>query len=94
MSPGRVPVPDALRARLAAAKAHGLAAFEHVTWDPATGAVVVEGDRCLGCRYCTWACPYDSPRFSAASGTVEKCTFCNHRLREGRDPACVSACWR
>ncbi len=60
--------------------------------DPVTGAVIIHADACLGCRYCTWACPHDAPRFSAALGTVEKCTFCSSRLAEGRVPACVARC--
>jgi Fe-S-cluster-containing dehydrogenase component len=62
------------------------------TRDPATGAVTVHGDRCLGCRYCTWACPHDAPRFNPAAGTIEKCTFCAERLAAGQEPACVARC--
>ncbi|HET6278101.1 MAG TPA: 4Fe-4S dicluster domain-containing protein, partial [Candidatus Polarisedimenticolia bacterium] len=60
--------------------------------DSATGAVLIEQDSCIGCGYCVWACPYDAPRFDAADGVMRKCTFCNHRLQEGLDPACVSHC--
>ncbi len=62
------------------------------TQDPATGAVTLHGDRCMGCRYCTWACPHDAPRFVTATGTVEKCTFCPSRLEQGLEPACVARC--
>ncbi len=62
------------------------------TRDAVTGAVLVDAERCIGCRYCTWACPYDAPRFNAGTGTVEKCTFCHHRLVDGGRPACVEAC--
>ncbi len=62
------------------------------TKDVVTGAVLIEAGRCIGCRYCTWACPYDAPRFNASTGTVEKCTFCRHRLVDGGVPACVTAC--
>lgn len=62
------------------------------TRDAATGAVTVHADRCIGCRYCTWACPHDAPRFNPAEGTVEKCTFCAERLEAGREPACVARC--
>ena len=60
--------------------------------DRATGAVLIDGARCIGCRYCTWACPYDAPRFASAQGVVTKCTFCNERVREGRQPACAAYC--
>jgi ferredoxin len=60
--------------------------------DPTTGFVTLDAELCIGCRYCTWACPYDSPQFDAASGVVKKCTFCDHRLAEERDPACVALC--
>lgn len=60
--------------------------------DPATGAVVSRIERCLGCKYCSWACPYDAPRFDAAAGIMGKCDFCQERLRTGLDPACVTAC--
>jgi Fe-S-cluster-containing dehydrogenase component len=60
--------------------------------DDATGAVTVDAQACIGCKYCTWACPYDAPRFDPAEGIVTKCTFCNHRLAEGKRPACVSEC--
>ena len=60
--------------------------------DPATGAVRLRPEACMGCRYCTWACPHDAPRFAEATGTVEKCTFCQERLERGQEPACVARC--
>lgn len=60
--------------------------------DPVTGAVLVDEERCIGCRYCAWVCPYDAPRFDRAHGVVIKCTLCDHRLQEGKVPACVEAC--
>ena len=60
--------------------------------DPATGAVTIDAERCIGCKYCTWACPYDAPRFNPELGVMEKCTLCDHRLAEGRPPACVANC--
>jgi len=60
--------------------------------DWATGAVLVDADLCIGCRYCSWACPFDAPRYDSDSGTVAKCTLCRHRLEEGKAPACTSLC--
>ena len=62
------------------------------TKDPSTGAVLIDGTRCVGCRYCVWVCPYEAPTYNGRFGTVEKCTFCDHRLAEGMEPACASAC--
>jgi DMSO reductase iron-sulfur subunit len=58
----------------------------------AEGLVLVDQDRCTGCRYCSWACPYQVPQFNLDSGTMEKCTLCAHRVTQGEQPACVAAC--
>ncbi len=60
--------------------------------DPHTGAIIHDADKCIGCTYCTWACPFDAPRFNPLKGTVEKCNLCNDRLKEGLIPACANAC--
>jgi Fe-S-cluster-containing dehydrogenase component len=49
-------------------------------------------DLCIGCRYCTWMCPYDAPKFISAKGVVEKCTLCKERIVEGRKPNCANLC--
>jgi formate dehydrogenase iron-sulfur subunit len=60
----------------------------------AQGAVVYDGDRCMGCRYCMMACPYGIPRYEwqAAVPYIRKCIFCNDRLASGQPPACTEAC--
>ncbi|UCE03695.1 MAG: dimethyl sulfoxide reductase anchor subunit [Candidatus Latescibacterota bacterium] len=60
--------------------------------DAATDAVLIEAAKCIGCHYCSWVCPYDAPRFDAEAGVMGKCTFCNHRLAAGSEPACVEQC--
>ena len=60
--------------------------------DPQTGAVLIDDASCIGCRYCSWVCPYDAPRFDTAAGVMQKCTLCSRRLAVGLAPACVGAC--
>jgi Fe-S-cluster-containing dehydrogenase component len=60
--------------------------------DLETGAVTVNQERCIGCKYCTWACPYDAPRYNPVNGVIEKCDFCIDRLKKGEAPACVCSC--
>jgi ferredoxin len=62
------------------------------TRDPATGRVDLDPELCIGCRYCSWACPYDAPKFDAPNGVMTKCTFCGHRQDQGLAPACVELC--
>ncbi len=65
-----------------------------ITKRPGDGIVLIDQDRCIGCRYCMWACPYGAPRFNETTKKVEKCTFCVHRVGAGENlrPACVDAC--
>lgn len=56
------------------------------------GAVIHHPERCMGCGYCTWSCPYDAPKINPALGYIEKCHFCAGRATEGIEPACVTAC--
>lgn len=56
------------------------------------GIVSVDASKCIGCRYCEWACPYRAPQFNAAAGVMTKCNFCKDYLEQGKPPACVAAC--
>ena len=56
------------------------------------GIVLIDSRRCLGCRYCAWACPYGAPQYDEQAGRMTKCTFCYDELEQGRPPACVAAC--
>ena len=60
--------------------------------DPVTGAVEIDSDLCIGCRYCIWNCPYDAPKQNRKSRVIEKCHFCFHRLENDMAPACSSSC--
>jgi Fe-S-cluster-containing dehydrogenase component len=60
--------------------------------DGVSGAVVIDPDKCMGCRYCIWNCPYDAPKYNRQEGIIEKCHFCFHRLEEEVEPACSSSC--
>lgn len=55
------------------------------------GAVQIELDKCIGCKACVAACPYDA-RYIHPAGFADKCTFCEHRLKQGKEPACVESC--
>ncbi len=55
------------------------------------GVVLVYQEKCVGCKACMAACPYDA-RFVHPEGYVDKCTFCIHRVEKGMNPACVSVC--
>ena len=56
------------------------------------GTVFVDDNKCVGCRYCEWACPYSAPQFNAATGHMSKCDLCKDYRDQGQDPAYVTAC--
>ena len=56
------------------------------------GLVGVNEDKCIGCRYCEWACPYSGPQFEENKNVMTKCDFCEDLLSMGQNPACVDAC--
>lgn len=55
------------------------------------GIVLVNHDKCTGCKACIGACPYEA-RYVHPDGYVDKCTFCIHRVKKGLLPACVTTC--
>ncbi len=56
------------------------------------GLVLINYDRCMGCRYCEWTCPYGALQFDPEQKIMTKCSFCADYLDEGKPPSCVSAC--
>ncbi|HUK65972.1 MAG TPA: 4Fe-4S dicluster domain-containing protein [Anaeromyxobacteraceae bacterium] len=58
------------------------------------GPVIYRGERCMGCRYCMVACPFEIPKYQydKLAPLVRKCTFCAKRQAEGKKPACAEAC--
>jgi molybdopterin-containing oxidoreductase family iron-sulfur binding subunit len=76
------------------------------TYKREDGIVMVDHHRCIGCRYCMIACPYNARFFNykesedwpnkeypkRSHGVAESCHFCAHRLDEAKRPACVEAC--
>ena len=56
------------------------------------GIVLVDAERCVGCAYCTQACPYEARFVNHETGKADKCTFCSHRVEAGLLPACVETC--
>lgn len=58
----------------------------------ADGMVLIDQDKCIGCRYCSWACPYGAPQFNEEKGVMSKCTMCVDLVSKGENPACVDGC--
>jgi Fe-S-cluster-containing dehydrogenase component len=62
--------------------------------DPVNGSVYYEAYKCIGCRYCQIACPFNVPRYEwdSAWPEVRKCQLCRHRFKEGKYSACAETC--
>ena len=58
----------------------------------ADGIVDFDGGRCIGCKSCMQACPYDALYIDPDTGTAAKCNYCAHRVEVGLEPACVIVC--
>lgn len=58
------------------------------------GPVVYDAAKCIGCRYCQYACPYGVPAYDWDNplGLIGKCEMCASRIAEGDKPACAAAC--
>jgi Fe-S-cluster-containing dehydrogenase component len=62
------------------------------------GIVLVNANTCIGCKLCSWACPYGAREYDQDEGVMKKCTLCVDKIynenldEESRVPACVSTC--
>ena len=56
------------------------------------GIVDFDNDRCIGCKSCMQACPYDALYIDPNEGTAAKCNYCAHRVENSYEPACVIVC--
>jgi formate dehydrogenase iron-sulfur subunit len=70
------------------------ACLVNAMYKTAEGPVIWKEDKCMGCRYCMIACPYDVPKFEYGSlnPKIRKCVMCYDRIKEGKIPACAEAC--
>ncbi|UCH61203.1 MAG: hydrogenase 2 operon protein HybA [Anaerolineales bacterium] len=66
----------------------------HALQKTAAGPVTYDPRRCIGCRYCMYACPFDIPRFEweEVLPEITKCTLCADRVAAGDGPACAERC--
>ncbi len=62
------------------------------------GIVLVDADKCMGCKLCSWACPYGAREYDEDAGVMKKCTLCIDRIYNenlaprDRAPVCVTTC--
>lgn len=55
--------------------------------------VQIDAEKCIGCALCVPACPYGARFMNERNeGKADKCDFCAHRVKEGKEPACAAVC--
>lgn len=60
--------------------------------DPVSGAVIINDKKCIGCKYCSWNCPYDAPKYDPVNHVIGKCNLCYSWQKPGMIPACAAGC--
>ena len=61
--------------------------------DPETGIVTMNPDKCIGCKYCIVACPYNVRFINEKTKAADNCNFClDSRLKKNQTPGCVESC--
>ncbi|HEV8183840.1 MAG TPA: 4Fe-4S dicluster domain-containing protein [Candidatus Angelobacter sp.] len=64
----------------------------HSLFRRSDGIVDFDNRRCIGCKSCMQACPYDALYIDPNNNTAAKCNFCAHRVEQNLEPACVIVC--
>ena len=64
----------------------------HASFQRKDGIVLVDPNKCILCGSCITACPYAARSVDLVTKTIDKCTFCAHRVDKGLLPACVETC--
>lgn len=62
------------------------------TYTTDEGIVLVDETKCIGCKYCVVACPYNARTQDHETGVIKKCRFCADLVANGEQPACVQTC--
>ena len=62
------------------------------TYRTEDGQILVNKEKCIGCKMCMAACPYGARSYNPEKNVVEKCTLCHHLQEIGEQPACVKVC--
>ncbi len=56
------------------------------------GTVGMDRGKCIGCKECVSACPFEVPKYDKKTEKVYKCDMCESRITNDMTPACVKAC--